>query len=101
MFQKLDEENKLRWTPFSHGLCFRKWIDANKTLSAYGEWDGNIPDPEKINTVTCREYAECWSLELDGIRINDIWGGPVSKSCEPFPGLDSVHVPEGAYGCKR
>ena len=113
MYQKHDGENGWRWTPistadcsacFSRGLCDLTALNA----SAYeiGVWyaphiteddtnpndhyDNAYPNQEQMDTVTCREYTQCW--KKFGDEIDD---SRVSKTCEPFEGLDVT------YGCKR
>ena len=96
MFRKLGEEI---WNPFPYGHCNSIWKREGNETTFDGQWYwegglvGNFLDPKLIDTVTCREYAACPEKSYGRYEIKD---SRISKSCEPFPGLDS-----GTYGCKR
>ena len=109
MFQKVDEDNGLKWTSLTYGHCNRKSRDENETLTFDGEWSGGFPSETQIDSmrksITCREYAACPEKDPDNFYQSyyglnhgyyEIKDSRISKSCEPFPGFDS-----GTKGCKR
>ena len=91
MFKSFDEESDRRWNPFSAQECMR----IGNT--AFGEWkgypydtnEGNLPNHEQIDTVTCREYTQCSEYMAQYVPQDD----RIRMSCEAYSGIN--------IGCKR
>ena len=112
MYQKyLGEKFGWVWTPFDWGSCDKSphtglgwvltpfdWGSGDKTGDNTGQWAfHSLPNAQQIESVTCREYTDCW--EEFGDDDDEISDPRITKSCEHFPGLE--HIYEHIYTCKR
>ena len=84
MLKLYNKNNSWKWIPFNYASCNRK-ADKTGKFTSTGYWFGS-PNPDQIDTVTCREYTDCPKFK----QISD---SQISKRCMTYFDID--------IGCHR